>query len=277
MSFPRECEVMIGGRPCAAQVPSETSFRRHLVRYHHLHLVVRTADGERTERFVRIPPEEVARRVRQYNCRQGGRAEQRAQRSAADAAGSGGRRMRPPRATAHGGRGTRSPDQLASGGRPGPPPPTTSGGRPGLPPGGSRTGPPPGGRGIRPGCSASGGQHGPPPTGVRPPGRSTSGGHQGPPPGGRGIRPPPCFYATGDRREPTPPLKNQFGRQSGRCGRRRVIVRTQRVTVISALTTSGRKSTLNRRTFLCRRRLRRQPTRRRRRRLFRSRSWVCRP
>ena len=101
--------------------------------------------------------------------------------------------MRPPCASAPGGRGTRSPDQSASGGRPGPPP------------GGSRTGPPSGGRGIRPGCSASGGQHGPPPTGVRPPSRSTSGGHQGPPPGGHGIRPPPCFYATGDRREPTLP------------------------------------------------------------------------
>ena len=92
MSFPRECGQMIGGRRCNAQVPSETAFRRHLVRYHHLQLVVRTADGERMERFVSIPPEEVARRINQYNCRQGGRDEQRARRSGRDAAGSGGRR-----------------------------------------------------------------------------------------------------------------------------------------------------------------------------------------
>jgi len=106
-AFPRRCGQSYDGRPCNVVVPSEQAYRRHLVRYHRLQLVVRhVAADERIERLVAIPAEEARRRIRMLNCRQGGRADERCRRRDGHDrfrdVHSGGHHLRPPSSSAAG-------------------------------------------------------------------------------------------------------------------------------------------------------------------------------
>jgi len=132
-AFPRRCGQSHGGRRCDDVVPSEQAYRRHLVRYHRLQLVVRHVAGERLERLVAIPAEEARRRIRMLNCRQGGRADERRRRRDGDdrtyrGVRPCGHRLQPPSSSAA---GDGQPEPSRRGGGHGSP--TYRGGRSGPP------------------------------------------------------------------------------------------------------------------------------------------------